>query len=287
VGALHATSVPAVGELASWARDTCTMREQQAISELLAPLRAEPAAAAVLFDIDGTLAPIVRHASDATVPEQTRMLLIELARRYGTVACVSGRSAAVARQMVAIGSIAYVGNHGSELLVPGAREATVDPGVARWAARVHDFALRADTPALQQLRIRSEDKGAIVAFHWRGAPDESAALVAVAALELAALEAGLETHHGRKVLEIRPPVPLDKGRGVRWLLAEQPPAAALYAGDDHTDVDAFAGLREVVGAGAVCVGVRSEETPVELEAAADVMVDGPAGVRELLELLVR
>ena len=120
-----------------------------------------------------------------------------------------------------------------------------------------------------------------------GAPDESAALVAVAALELAALEAGLETHHGRKVLEIRPPVPLDKGRGVRWLLAEQPPAAALYAGDDHTDVDAFAGLREVVGAGAVCVGVRSEETPAELEAAADFMVDGPAGVRELLELLVR
>jgi len=62
---------------------------------------------------------------------------------------------------------------------------------------------------------------------------------------------------------------------------------ALYAGDDHTDVDAFAGLRDVVGAGAVCVGVRSEETPAQLEAAADFMVDGPAGVRELLELLVR
>jgi trehalose 6-phosphate phosphatase len=274
-------------EPAGSARDTCTMRAQPAISELLEPLRADPSAAAVLFDIDGTLAPIVRHASDAIVPEQTRMLLIQLSRRYGTVACVSGRSAAVARQMVAIGSIAYIGNHGSELLAPGSLEATVDPDVARWTARVHEFATRADTPALQQLRIRSEDKGAIVAFHWRGAPDENAAVVAIGALELAALEAGLETHQGRKVLEIRPPVPLDKGRGVRWLLAENPPAAALYAGDDHTDVDAFAGLREVVGAGAVCVGVRSEETPAELEAAADAMVDGPAGVRELLELLVR
>jgi trehalose 6-phosphate phosphatase len=110
--------------------------------------------------------------------------------------------------------------------------------------------------------------------------------VAVAALELAAQDAGLHTHRGRKVLEIRPPVPIDKGRGVRWLLAEHPPAAALYIGDDHTDVDAFAGLRELLGESAVCVGVRSEETPEELEAAADAMVDGPRGVRELLELLL-
>jgi trehalose 6-phosphate phosphatase len=173
------------------------------------------------------------------------------------------------------------------LLVPGSLEATVDPQVARWAARVREFADRADTPALQQLRLRREDKGAIVAFHWRGAPDENAAEVAVAALELAALGAGLETHRGRKVLEIRPPVPIDKGRGIRSLLRERPPAAALYVGDDSTDVDAFAGLRDVVGEGAVCVGVRSEETPQALEDAADAMVDGPQGVRELLDLLLR
>ncbi len=256
------------------------------MAELLAPLRADPPTSAVLFDIDGTLAPIVRHASDATVPEDTRMRLIELAKRYGTVACVSGRSAAVARAMVSIGSIAYIGNHGSELLRPGSTEATVDPQVAGWSARVREFADRADTPAMQQLRIRREDKGAIVAFHWRGAPDESAALVAVAALELAAHGAGLETHRGRKVIEIRPPVPIDKGRGVRWLLADDPPQAALYVGDDHTDVDAFTGLRALVGERAVCVGVRSDETPEQLEAAADAMVDGPGGVRELLDLLL-
>src|ERR1700737_792098 len=96
------------------------------------PLRADPARAAVLLDIDGTLAPIVRHASDAHVPEVTRLLLIELAKRYGLVACVSGRSAVVARQMVSIGSIAYVGNHGSELLRPGASELIIDPAVAEW-----------------------------------------------------------------------------------------------------------------------------------------------------------
>ena len=64
---------------------------------------------------------------------------------------------------------------------------------------------------------------------------------------------------------------------------------ALYAGDDRTDCDAFAGLRRLVAAGeldaCVCVGVISEEMPPELEREADVLVDGPAGVRELLNAL--
>jgi trehalose 6-phosphate phosphatase len=262
------------------------MSVQLEIAELLEPLRSDPPAGAVLFDVDGTLAPIVRHASDAHVPEPTRRLLIGLAKRYGLVACVSGRRASVARQMVSIGSIAYIGNHGCELLPPAASEPIVDPSVAAWADRVRAFATRVDTPAIQQLRVRREDKGPIVAFHWRGAPDEGAAEVAVAAIELAASEAGLEPRRGRKVLEVRPPVPIDKGRGVRWLLGESAPATGLYVGDDLTDVDGFAGLRAVVGDGALCIGVRSDETPEELERAADAMVDGPAGVRALLETLL-
>ncbi len=86
--------------------------------EALEPLRSDPSSSAVLLDIDGTLAPIVRHAADAHVPEATRALLIEIAKRYRLVGCVSGRRAATARQIVAIGTIAYVGNHGGELLRP-------------------------------------------------------------------------------------------------------------------------------------------------------------------------
>ena len=66
--------------------------------EALEPIRSEPSRAAVLLDIDGTLAPIVRHADDAHVPEATRTLLIEIANRYGVVGCVSGRRASTARR---------------------------------------------------------------------------------------------------------------------------------------------------------------------------------------------
>lgn len=258
--------------------------------DALEPLLADPGRAAVLLDVDGTLAPIVRHADDAHVPEPTRAPLIEVAKRYAVVACVSGRRAAVARRIVSLGSIAYVGNHGGELLRPGASTPEVEPDVAAYGRRVRAFAERALTGELHRLRVRLEDKDVIWAFHWRGAPDEAAAESAVREVAEAAQAAGFAVHWGRKVLEVRPPVPLDKGRGIQRLLRGADLDAALYVGDDRTDVDAFRALRGDVAEGrlqtAVCVGVRSEETPEALAAEAGVLVDGPAGVRELLRALL-
>ena len=258
--------------------------------EALEPLRSDPARAAVLLDIDGTLAPIVRHAADAHVPEATRSLLIEIAKRYGVVGCVSGRRAATARQIVSIGTIAYVGNPGGELLRPGSTRAEVDPELAAWTERVRRFAARAYTAEHQRLRVRSEDKDAIAAFHWRGAPDEAAAAAAVQEIARRALEEGLEVHWGRKVLEVRPPVELDKGLGIATLLHGQDVTAALYVGDDTTDLDAFRGLRTLVREGvlttAICVAVSSDEAPPELAAEADLLLDGTGGVRGLLQALL-
>src|SRR5437764_1235155 len=66
------------------------------LAEALEVVRADPSRSAVLLDVDGTLAPIVRHADDAHVPEVTRTQLIAVSRRYRLVACVSGRRAATA-----------------------------------------------------------------------------------------------------------------------------------------------------------------------------------------------
>jgi trehalose 6-phosphate phosphatase len=259
------------------------------LAEALEPLRSDPSRAAVLLDVDGTLAPIVRHAEDAHVPEPTRGPLIAVAKRYGLVACVSGRQAAIARRIVSLGTITYVGNHGAEILRGGATEVEHDPEIAAWSRRVQDFARGAMTDELRRLRVRDEDKDVIAAFHWRGAPDEAAAEAAVMAIGAAAEAAGFWTHRGRKVLEIRPPVALDKGRGITRLLDGQDLDAALYVGDDLTDLDAFAALRALRAEGAIatalCVGVASDETPPELAERADLLVDGPTGVRALLSTL--
>jgi trehalose 6-phosphate phosphatase len=257
--------------------------------EALEPLRSDPAHSAVLLDVDGTLAPIVRHADDAHVPEATRGLLIAVSKRYAVVGCVSGRRASNARQVVSIGSIAYVGNHGGEILRPGAAAVELDAEVAAWAERVREFAREVWTPELHRLRVRAEDKDAISAFHWRGAPDEALAKAAVEKIAQAAQEAGLSAHWGRKVLEVRPPVAIDKGRGVRALLRGTDVANAVYVGDDTTDLDAFRGLRDLVDEGALsyalCIGVSSDETPPAIAEEADEMVDGPTGVRGVLGAL--
>jgi trehalose 6-phosphate phosphatase len=260
------------------------------LAQALEPVRGEPQQAAVLLDIDGTLAPIVRHAADAHVPEATRTLLIEISRRYGLVACVSGRPAAVARQIVAIGTIAYIGNHGGELLRPRATSPEVDPKLASWSERVRTFVDQVVTLDVQRLRVRNEDKGGIAAFHWRGAPDEEAAEGAVHEIARQAQDQGLVTHWGRKVLEVRPPIALDKGLGIATLLSGSGVDAALYVGDDRTDLDAFRRLRAMVDGGelgvALCVAVSSDEAPPELAQEADLTVDGPGGVRGLLEALL-
>ncbi|MCW3067179.1 MAG: trehalose-phosphatase [Solirubrobacterales bacterium] len=258
--------------------------------ETLAPLREDPQHSAILLDVDGTLAPIVRYVDDAHVPEGTRQLLIQIAKKYGVVACVSGRRASDARRLVSIGTIHYLGSHGMELLRAGWTEPRLDRDVEEWVRRIQQFGHQADTPELRKLRVRLEDKGAIVAFHWRGAPDEEEARSAIDAIAAQAEQSGLRTHWGRKVLEIRPPVRMDKGAGIVSFLSGEDVRAAIYVGDDVTDLDAFRGLTELEEQGklktALRVGVRSEEGPGEIPAAADLTVDGPDGVRELLEALL-
>jgi len=259
------------------------------LSDALGPLRADPPRAAILFDIDGTLAPIVEHAADARVPEPTRQLLAQVARRYGVVACVSGRRASEARAIVSLGTISYLGSHGAEQLRAGWTEPVVDQDVEKWTERIRDFARESDTAELRRLRVRLEDKGPIVAFHWRGARDEEAARAAIDAIAAKAEAAGLRTHWGRKVLEVRPPVRIDKGAGISAFLTDADVDVALYVGDDVTDLDAFHALVALAEEGrisrAIRVGVRSDEGPSEITDEADVVVDGTAGVTELLAAL--
>jgi len=248
------------------------------LAQALEPLRADPAHAAVLLDIDGTLAPIVRHAEDAHVNEATRALLIEISKRYGLVGCISGRRAATARRIVAIGSISYVGNHGGELLRAGASTVELLPEVDGFSERIRQFSLAAYT---------SEHEHSIAAFHWRGAPDEDAAAKAVREIASRAEDEGLAVHWGRKVLEVRPPVTLHKGIGVNALLDGQPIQTAMYAGDDSTDLDAFNALRQRSELRCVvCVAISSREAPAQLTEQADLIVDDQSSVRELLQALL-
>ena len=228
-------------------------------------LAAEPERAAVLLDVDGTLAPIVARPEDAYVPEETRGELARLAGRYALVACVSGRPRSEVERMVGVAKVAIVGEHGLELA----------PEAAAWADRVAEFARGVDWPA--------ERKPLSVSFHFRRADDQDAARAYLTRVADAAEAEGLVPRWGRMVLEVRPPVAADKGTAVRTLVTRAGVRRALYAGDDRTDLDAFHGLDGLeLG---VRVAVGSAEAPPELLAAADLVVDGTDGVLGLLRRL--
>ncbi|TML50566.1 MAG: trehalose-phosphatase [Actinobacteria bacterium] len=69
---------------------------------LLAALSDRPAEAAILLDVDGTLAPIVARPELAAVPEPARAEVARLVGRYGLVACISGRTGADAERLVGV-----------------------------------------------------------------------------------------------------------------------------------------------------------------------------------------
>jgi trehalose-phosphatase len=235
--------------------------------DLLAPLREAPEETALLFDVDGTLAPIAPRPELARVPDETRGELERLAGSYLLVACISGRTGEEAARLVGVDGIRYVGNHGLEL----------DERAGELTARIAAFRDSVAFPV--------EDKGLSLSYHYRGAEDEEAARAELQEIAERARAEGLDPRWGRKVLEIRPPIAADKGTAVRALLASVPARFGLYAGDDTTDLDAFQGL---AGAGldhAVRIAVESEEAPESLTAAADLTVPGPQGLGRLLRTL--
>ena len=215
----------------------------------LARIAGEPGAAAILLDVDGVLAPIVPVPAAAAVPEETQAELRRLHRRYALVACISGRSGGEARRIVGVEELVYVGEHGLEL----------EPAAAGWSERLRAFAATVPWDDV-------ELKPLTVSFHYRRAANEDEALALLEGVAQRAREDGLVPRFGRMVLELRPPLDANKGTAVRHLLEERGLTRALYAGDDTTDLDAFAALERLeLG---VRVAVASAEGPAALREAA-------------------
>ncbi len=233
---------------------------------MLARLAEDPSRAALLLDVDGTLAPIVPRPEEARVPPETQTELRRLHGRYGLVACISGRAGADARRVVGVAELVYVGNHGLEL----------EPESSVWGERLLHFLADVDWPD-------TEHKGLSASLHYRNAQDETEARAVLETVAERARQAGFVARFGRKVLELLPPIPANKGTAVRRLLAEHGLERALYAGDDTTDLDAFAALDLL--ALAVRVAVTSGEAPAALAEAADIVVDSPAGLLGVLRRL--
>lgn len=249
--------------------------------EVAAALGANADQLAVLLDFDGVVAPIVDDPAAARPDPTSAAAIAALAREAALVACVTGRTALQARSLLGVDTIAYTGLHGAEVLAPGAEAPVVPEAFAADAAKVAAIldAARAEPQALAGLEV--EEKGPIVALHWRRAADPVTAEARARELGERAEAAGLRSGSGRAVLELRPALKLTKGDGVDALLrAARRARHAVFAGDDITDLDAFERLRNLVHSGALdsatLIAVAGADAPPQVAAAADHVVGSPA-----------
>jgi trehalose 6-phosphate phosphatase len=256
----------------------------------LAPLRDRLPEAAVFCDVDGTLAPIVPRPEDSRLLDGVREALEELRERVLLLAFVSGRGLADVERLVGLPGCAYAGNHGMELHRVG-RDPELAEGVAEHLAAIAAFVADWPPGRLAEGDLRLEAKGATVSVHARGARDPEAARLQLARIASDALDRGLVPSSGREVLEVRPPVAVDKGTAVRALLRDSGARAALYIGDDRTDADAWRALRamRVEGAveSAIGIAVAAGEVPASVREEADVEVPGPEGALGVLRHLTQ
>jgi trehalose 6-phosphate phosphatase len=236
-------------------------------------------------DLDGTLAPIAPTPEAAAITPRNRQLLAELAAVLPVVGLISGRRAASLQAKVDLPGLMYVGNHGLEQWIDGRTVPHPQAAKYRGALEAVQERIAAGLPA----GAVAEDKGVTLSIHYRQTKNP-AEFVLTRGVEIKHLaeEHGLVLFPGKMVLEVRPPVKVDKGTAFRDLVTESKLDAALFLGDDISDLHAFAAARglRAEGCEAYGVGVRSQEAPAELAEAADYLAAGVAEVETLLEFLL-
>ena len=231
-------------------------------------VRAHLARAAILLDFDGTLAPIVADPAAARPVADAPDVLGDLTRRAALVAVITGRPEAFVRSVLDVPELEVVGLYGLGASPP------LDPAVV---AAVGDVA--ATVPGAEL-----EDKGVSVAVHVRRTANPDVAAAALRpVLEAIADANDLTVFEGKHVIELAPPGPR-KAAVVGELLERVRPDAALYAGDDAEDANAFAALA-AAGIPMCRVAVTASGTPERLIEVADVHVEGPEALIELLRTL--
>jgi trehalose 6-phosphate phosphatase len=236
-------------------------------------LAADATSAGILLDVDGTLSPIVERPELAELAAGARPVLSRLVERYRVVAAISGRTRDELEGLVDVVGVRLIGSYG---LASGPVPADVISAVLAAADEVEGAWM--------------ETKGATIAVHYRATRDADAAgRLLQERLSALALPARMALVPGKYVVELVPAgLPLKEG-AVDRIIQDEQLRAALYAGDDLADFLAFEALDRARRDGrlehAVKVAVRGAETPVELMAAADVVVDGPAEMIDLLATL--
>lgn len=273
-------------QMASIEAETATLGA--AMEQCVAVLGNRPCG--LFTDFDGTLSPLADTPDAAVIHPAAQEALRALHASLDLLAIVTGRSAHVAERLVGLPQLLYVGNHGLERRFRG--EHTAHPAGLAASAGVTDAlveiaeAVRAHIPAEGLL---FEDKRLSGSVHYRQVDDPATAQRHIlAAATAAAVRHDLVVSEGRRIVELRPRAPVNKGTAIVDLIEHYGLRGVLFFGDDVTDIDGFRALRtyrERTSIDALTIGIASPESPPELFETSDIIVEGVDACADLLSAI--
>lgn len=187
------------------------------------------------FDFDGTLAPIVKEPSRASVPSAVLRRLISVSERT-PVAIISGRSVADVSVHLDFSPEFVVGNHGIEGL----------PGWEQNASRFQAHCVSWEQQLKHAMTDRTlfdggiwiENKSYSLSVHYRMVRNRAEAEERLLTL-FAALTPRPHVVGGKCVFNLCPADAPDKGMALARLCEVSGAPSAIYVGDDLTDEDVF------------------------------------------------
>jgi len=206
---------------------------------------AEASRLAIFLDFDGTLSPIVSNPEDAQLGPQLRPILQELAGRDDiSIAVISGRALTDVRQRVGIDGLVYAGNHGLEAESDSVSYRNPEAEALRRELKCTLLQLKLALSETDGLEI--EDKGLTLAVHFRRVTEHLHDWVRSVTFGSVGRSRSFHCQEGKLVIDIKPQIEWNKGYAIQWILKEVLSSEALpiYIGDDVTDEDAFAAIRE-------------------------------------------
>jgi trehalose 6-phosphate phosphatase len=248
---------------------------EDAVEATLKVLAERPSA--LVTDVDGTLSRIVSRPEDAKVEETARVSLRRLAGLLDLVAVITGREESVARGMVGVDELTYVGSYAMD--------------------STRGLTFEAVAPALTLVEqvleampcVELEHKDVSFALHYRNCIDADRVEEELQeALQPIALTTGTKLLPGKQVIEVAPAALPDKGTALTGLLLENEIRGAVFVGDDLADAGAFRELRARRAEGraqGLCIAVVDDETPQGVRDAADLELRGVDDVEHFLEML--
>lgn len=243
----------------------------------------------LVFDIDGTLSPIAPTPGAARLyPGVTRLL--EQLKDHAHVAIMTGRALLDGAALVNVEGLTYIGTHGLEWSegLPSTHPVQLVPEALDYVEPGNSLLDLAEKHLAGQPGILVQRKRVGGSLHYRLAPEpEETRKKLLALLEGPAQRMQMRLREGKRVIEILPPLAINKGEALRRYATHLALKSVVFAGDDRTDQDAVVEIVRLrqEGYSALAIVVQHSDTPPALLAQANIIVSGVEGMVAQLQAI--